>query len=64
MMCLASYFQILVPSLKARSVAYRIWEQTIQKWKKLAHNNFKLDETGGEFSKRVENTVEKGEIAL
>ena len=31
--------------------------------KKLAHDNFKLDETGGEFSKKVENTVEKGEIA-
>ena len=30
------------------------------KMKKLAHYNFKLDETGVEFSKRVENTVEKG----
>ena len=32
--------------------------------KKLAHDSFKLDETVGEFSKRVENTVEKGESAL
>ena len=31
--------------------------------KKLAHDNFKLDETGGELSKMVESTVEKGEIA-
>ena len=29
----------------------------------MAHDNFKLDETGDEFSKRVEITVEKGEIA-
>ena len=34
-----------------------------KKKKNLAHDNFKLDETGGYFSKRVENTVEKGEIA-
>ena len=26
-------------------------------------NNFEIDENGGEFSKRVENTVGKGEIA-
>ena len=29
----------------------------------LADDNFKFDETGRQFSKRVENTVEKGEIA-
>ena len=28
-----------------------------------AHNNFKLDENGGEFSKRVENTMGEEEIA-
>ena len=33
------------------------------KMKKVGHDNIKLDETGGYFSKRVENTVEKGEIA-
>ena len=30
--------------------------------KKLAPDNFKLDETGGDFSKRVENTVEKEKL--
>ena len=33
------------------------------KMKKVGHDNIKLDETGGDFSKRVENTVKKGEIA-
>ena len=33
------------------------------KKKKVGHDNIELDETGGDFSKRVENTVEKGEIA-
>ena len=28
-----------------------------------AHNNFKLDENGGEFSERVENTMGTVEIA-
>ena len=28
-----------------------------------AHNNFKLDKNGGEFSKRVENTMGTAEIA-
>ena len=28
-----------------------------------ADNNFNFDENGGKFSKRVENTVGKGEIA-
>ena len=32
--------------------------------KKFADDNSKLDENGGNFCKRVENTVEKGEIAL
>ena len=32
--------------------------------KKNTHEHFKLDETGGYFSKRVENTLEKGDIAL
>ena len=31
--------------------------------KKVGHDNIELDETGSDFSKRVENTVEKGEIA-
>ena len=31
--------------------------------KEFADNNFKFDENGREFSKRVENTVGKGEIA-
>ena len=30
---------------------------------KLADDNFKFDENGKKISKRVENTVEKGEIA-
>ena len=30
----------------------------------LTLNNFKFDENGGQFSKRVENTVGKGEIAF
>ena len=31
--------------------------------KGFADNNFKFDENGSNFSKRVENTVGKGEIA-
>ena len=31
--------------------------------KKFADDNFKFDENGRKFSKRVENTVGKGEIA-
>ena len=33
------------------------------KLREFADNNFKFDENGGKFSERVENTVEKGEIA-
>ena len=33
------------------------------KLKEFANDNFKYDENGGKFSKRVENTVGKGEIA-
>ena len=33
------------------------------KLKEFADDNFKLDEYGGKFSKRVENTVGKAEIA-
>ena len=33
------------------------------KLKEFADNNFKLGENGRKFSKRVENTVGKGEIA-
>ena len=33
------------------------------KLKEFANNNFKWDESGGKSSKRVENTVGKGEIA-
>ena len=63
-MFFASYFQILVPSPKAQSVVYRICVNRLFKnEKKLAHDNFKLDETDGEFPKRDENTVEKVEIA-
>ena len=31
--------------------------------KEFAYDNFKFDETGGKFSKRVESTVGNGEIA-
>ena len=31
--------------------------------KEFADNNFKLDENGGKFFKRVENTEGKGEVA-
>ena len=31
--------------------------------KELVDENFKFDENGGKFSKRVENTVGKGELA-
>ena len=34
------------------------------KLKAFADDNFKFDENGGKFSKRVENTEGKGEIAL
>ena len=33
------------------------------KLKKIADNNFKFDDNGRKFSKRVENTEGKGEIA-
>ena len=33
------------------------------KMRKFADDNIKFDEIGGKFSKRVENTVGKGEIA-
>ena len=33
------------------------------KLKEIADNNFKFDENGGEFPKRIENTVGKAEIA-
>ena len=33
------------------------------KFKELADDNFKFDENGRKFSKRVEDTAEKGEIA-
>ena len=33
------------------------------KLKEVADDNFKFDENGSKFSKRVENTVGKGEIA-
>ena len=33
------------------------------KLKELADDNFEFDENGGKFSKQVENTVGKGEIA-
>ena len=33
------------------------------KLKEFADNNFEFDEKGAKFSKRVENTVGKGEIA-
>ena len=33
------------------------------KLEELAHDNSKFDENGGKLSKRVENTVGKGEIA-
>ena len=34
------------------------------KVKEFADDNFKFDENGGKFSKRVENTKGKGEISL
>ena len=37
--------------------------QTLPKLKDFADNNFKFDENGTKFSKRVENTVGKGGIA-
>ena len=33
------------------------------KWKEFADNDFKFDENGSNISKRLENTVGKGEIA-
>ena len=36
---------------------------TLQKLKEFADDNFRFDETGGKFFKRVENTVGKEEIA-
>ena len=36
---------------------------TPSKLKEFADDSFRFDENGGKFSKRVENTVGKGEIA-
>ena len=37
--------------------------KTLPKLKEFAHDNFRFDENGSKLSKRVENTVGKGEIA-
>ena len=39
-------------------------QTTISHLKGFAYDNFKFDENGRKFDKRVENTVGKGEIAL
>ena len=36
---------------------------TLRNWQSLQTTNFKFDENNGKFSKWVENTVGKGEIA-
>ena len=47
--------------------AFRIFHKSqnsdSSKLKEFADNNFAFDENGGKFSERVENSVEKGEIA-
>ena len=49
--CLLTLFQILHSQILHSS-----------KLKEFADDNFKFDKSGGKFSKRVENTVGKGEI--
>ena len=36
----------------------------ISKLKEFADDNFEFDENGGKFSKRLENTVEKGDFSF
>ena len=42
----------------------RVLTSDSSKLKAFADNSLRFDEYGGKFSKRVENTVGKGEIAL
>ena len=49
------------PESAVGSIQYLITDYS--KTKKMAHDNFKLDETGGEFSMRVETLWKKGKNA-
>ena len=44
-------------------MVYRMSPNDSTKLKEFADNNLRFDENGGKFSKRMENTVGKGEIA-
>ena len=50
----------------SRNIAELVLKRQVldsSKLREFADDNFKLDENGGKFSKRVENTVGKGKIA-
>ena len=54
------------PKLACEVKGYSFPKQQIldsSKQREFADNNFEFDKNGRKFSKRVENTVEKGEIA-
>ena len=54
---IARYMQFLLQPFPKRQIL------DSSKLKELADHNFKFDENGRKFSKWVENTVRKGEIA-
>ena len=65
-MLVTSYFSIPHNVFKTRFNPLPNDNTCILDWSKLkvhADNNFEYDESGGNFSKRLENTVGKGEIA-
>ena len=53
----------MVAKIRSVKFSFLLSILDISKMKELADDNLKFDEIGGRFSKWVENTVGKGEIA-
>ena len=62
-MCLASYFLHFGAEPQSTVGGIQELRTDYSKMKEFGHDNFKLCEAGGDFYERVENTVEKREIA-
>ena len=56
-------YRALIFHLKCTLTHYQMTNFTFSKLKEFADNDFKFDENGRKLSKRVENSVGKGEIA-
>ena len=56
-MCLASYFLNFGAEPQSTVGSIQELRTDYSKMKEVGHDNFKLGETGGDFSERVENTV-------